>query len=175
MKTIEITLYKFNELSEVAQQKAIESLYDINVDYSWWEFTYDDAKRIGLEITGFDIDRGSYCKGNLINSGSEVANTIIAEHGAGCDTYKLAKSFLSDYDKLVEKYSDGKDLTKVDYDNEYEFDQDADELEDEFRKDLLEEYLSILSKEYDYLTSKQSIIDTILANDYYFTENGELN
>lgn len=59
MKTKSYNVYKFNELSEESQQKAIENLYDINVDYDWWESTHEDAKTIGLEITEFDIDRGA--------------------------------------------------------------------------------------------------------------------
>jgi len=174
MKTVEITLYKFAELSDEAQQKAIEKLLDINVDYEWWEFTYEDAKRIGLEITSFDLDRNLHAKGDLLWSAPEIANKIITEHGESCDTYSLAKTFLTDYDKLVEKYSDGKDLTRVAEDNECDFDNDADELEEDFRKDLLEEYAQILSKEYYYLTSKESIIESIESNDYDFTEDGEL-
>jgi len=32
-----------------------------------------------------------------------------------------------------------------------------------------------LSNEFDYLTSEDAIIETIEANDYYFTEDGKLN
>lgn len=44
--TIEKTAYKFAELSEMAKQKALESLYDLNVDYDWWDYIYDDAKNV---------------------------------------------------------------------------------------------------------------------------------
>jgi len=44
MKTIEINLYQFNELSESAKQTAIEWYRSVNLDYDWWEFIYDDAK-----------------------------------------------------------------------------------------------------------------------------------
>jgi hypothetical protein len=33
----------------------------------------------------------------------------------------------------------------------------------------------MLSKEYDYQTSEEAIIETIKANDYDFTENGNLD
>lgn len=54
MKTKTITLYSFDELSDKAKQKAIENLYDLNVDYEWWENTYDDfhsmAKYFGIDV-----------------------------------------------------------------------------------------------------------------------------
>lgn len=175
MKTIttQTDVYKFAELSEDAQQKAIESLWDINVDYDWSEYTIEDAKRIGLIITDFDIDRFSI-KGDLDFSGSDSAYKIISDHGETCDTYKLAKTFLSDWSKLVEKYSDGINKDIVAEDNEYDFDQEADDLENEFRKDLLNDYLSILTKEYEYQTSRAQIIETIESNDYDFTIDGKL-
>lgn len=63
MKTKTITLYSFDELSDDAKEKAIDKLYNLNVDYEWWDSTFDDAKRIGLEIRGFgceDDDHSEY-------------------------------------------------------------------------------------------------------------------
>ena len=37
------TVYSFDELGEDAQEKAIENLYDLNIDYDWWEFVFEDA------------------------------------------------------------------------------------------------------------------------------------
>ena len=81
MRTIRTKVYKFSELSDKAKQKAIEKFYDINVDYDWWESVYEDAKNIGLKITGFDIDRASYCNGDFILSACEVAQNISNKHG----------------------------------------------------------------------------------------------
>ena len=64
-RTIRTKVYLFSELSDQAKQKVIEDNYDINVDYEWWESAYEDAANIGLKITGFDIDRGSYCNGEF--------------------------------------------------------------------------------------------------------------
>jgi hypothetical protein len=55
------TLYKFDELSDDAKAKAIEANRDWNVDdSSWYEFTYDDAERMG-EMLGITIDQEA-CK-----------------------------------------------------------------------------------------------------------------
>lgn len=174
MKTKVINLYSFDELSEEAQQKAIENLYDINIDYDWWDFTYDDAKEIGLKIEGFDLDRYRHATGYFLEDANTTANLILENHGNMCETYKTAEGFLTDWAELVKKYSDGKDLDRVTEENEYDFDNEADELEQKFLKSLLEDYSIILQKEYEYLTSDECIIETIKANKYTFTINGKL-
>lgn len=173
MKTVQVNIYKFSELSETAKQKAIEKHSDINVDYQWWECTYEDAKNIGLKITGFDLDRADYCKGEFIETPTYIANKIMTEHGEHCETYKTAVNFLAEYVNLAERYSDGIKTDIVTEENEYEFDSEADELETEFLSSLLEDYKTILKHEYEYLTSEEAIIETIEANEYEFTEDGE--
>jgi hypothetical protein len=162
IETTTRTLYFFNELSDKAKQKAIEKLYDINVDFEWWDSTYEDAERIGLKITGFDIDRASYCKGELTMDPPGVIAAILKEHGDQCGTYQLAKEW--------ETYNF---YPPLGYEEGEEPDLDEDKAE-EFTLFLCEEYLSILRNEYEYLTSEAAIIDTIEANEYEFTENGEM-
>lgn len=174
MKTKTINLYSFEELSEDAKQKAIELLYNINVDHQWWEYTYDDAKMIGLEINEFDLDRNRYAKGKFLYSAMETTDLIKSNHGHECETYKTAIEFLKNWDNEVAKHSDGIDTDKVCEDKEYDFDQVADELESDFLRSLLEDYSIILQKEYEILTSSEAIIETIKANEYTFTEDGKL-
>lgn len=172
MKTKTINLYSFDELSEESQDKAIELLYDLNVMDSWWyESTYEDAERIGLKIEGFDIDRRNSIDGKFIWDATEVAHEIIREHGEQCDTYKLAEEFLKERDEIVDtalKDEDGE------FEDERKLDNDLDECESEFERVLKEEYLSILRKEYEYLTSREQIIESINCNEYTFTEDGKL-
>jgi hypothetical protein len=69
MKTIQLNLYEFAELEEKAKQKAIEDHRHINVDYSWWDFTYDDFINI-CQTIGITVDkksiffRGFYSQGD---------------------------------------------------------------------------------------------------------------
>ena len=174
MKTVTLNLYQFSELTDEAKENAIKELYDINVDSDWWANTYEDAAQINLKIKGFDIDRGSYVKAEFIESAYNTANLIILNHGESCETYKTAKSFIEDWNNLVSKYSDGVNINKVTEDNEYDFDNEADDLENDFLQSISEDYRIILSNEYDYLTSEKSIIETIEANEYDFTEYGQL-
>lgn len=159
MRNITTTVYKFQELTESVQQKILESNYEINVDCSWWEFVYEDAKNIGLEITAFNIDRGSYCEGELKKDPRSVMESILREHGENCKTYGTAKKYLSQ-------------LNKLDLDNE-NCDEQLTSIAEEFTKELLENYLDILRKEYEYLTSEDAIRETIEINEYEFTAEGK--
>jgi hypothetical protein len=164
------TLYKFDELSDEAKEKAIERLADINVDYEWWKGIYEDASNIGLKLTAFDIDRGSYAEGNFTLSAEEVAANIIRDHGEMCETYKTAENFLKEHDPVYADYMDEKS-------ENYESGESEDklqEMESEFLKSLLEDYRIMLSHEYDYLTSEEAIKETIEANEYEFLDNGDM-
>lgn len=138
-------VYSFGELSEEGKQKVFENLYDINVDHNWWEWTLDDAANIGLEIKEFDITHNTIL-GELMYDPAKVKRLVIENHGKTCETYK---------------YVDGFDM-RTNVDNY------------EFKYGLLEEYLSILNKEHEYLTSEEAIIETIQCNEYEFNDNGDI-
>jgi hypothetical protein len=176
MRTIhtETTVYSFDELPEDVQEKAIQNLWDINVDFEWWNYTYEDAERIGLKITEFDLDRQRYAKGSFLCSPFECAELITKEHGESTSTYQTAKQFLAEREDLVLKYSCADDPCRVHEDNEYEFDNECDELDNEFLRSLCEDYSILLQKEYEYLTSEKAIKETIEANEYEFTIDGKI-
>jgi hypothetical protein len=174
MKTIEIQLFKFDELSDKAKEKALIEYYDWNVNFDWWDSVYYDAKNVGITINGFDIDRGNYCKIEFRYDEKDICQKIIMEHGENCETHKIATKFLSDYDELVKRYSDGIIKDIVSEYNEEDFDNEIIELETELHHELSEEYLSILRKEYEYLTSEEAIIEALEANEIEFTINGEI-
>ncbi len=174
MKTIEIQLYSFDELSASAQQKAIEKLSDINVDFNWWESTYEDAENVGLKITGFALDRNKHASGNFLNGAYDTALEIIDQHGENCETYKTAKEFFNFWDEAVKLHSDNVTTDKVKEGNEYYFDEYVEDKEDEFLKDILECYANILQNESEYLQSEEAIKETILSNEYDFTKDGSI-
>jgi len=176
MRTIieETTLYQFDELTPEAQEKALNHLWAINVDHNWWDFTYDDASGIGLKITSFDLDRNRHATGEWIESPERAAELIIQDHGEQCETYQTAIQYLDDRKALVRKYSDGVHLCTVAEDNEYQFDADCDDLDREFLRSLIEDYSLMLQREYEYLTSDEAIKETIQANEYEFTAEGDL-
>lgn len=50
------TVYEFEELSDTAKQRAIESFRENNLDYDWWDFVYEDAARMA-ELLGIDLNQ----------------------------------------------------------------------------------------------------------------------
>jgi hypothetical protein len=170
MKTKTINLYQFSELSEEAKQHAIEKLSEINVDFQWYDFTENEAKEIGLNIKEFDLDRRCFVKGEFTLSACEVAQNILNNHGEECETYKTAQSFLNDWQPVFNDYMDE---THPNYESRESEDKLSD-MESDFLQSLCEDYRIILTKEYEYLTSKEAIIETIEANEYDFNEEGNL-
>ena len=170
IRTIKESLYTFNELSEEAKEKAIENLYDVNVDYAWWDSTYENAENIGCKITGFDIDRGSYCNIEFQTSAIEVAEDILINHGEQSETYKTAMAFMQEWQPISDDYMD-------EASENYESAESEDklcELEEDFKNSLSEDYRIILKNEYEYLTSKEAIIKSIEVNGYEFYEDGTM-
>jgi hypothetical protein len=163
------TVYKFNELDTNQQDKAIEGLWDINVDHDWYESVYEDAENIGLKITEFDIDRHQI-NGTFETYAELAAHKIIAEHGENCETYKDAQTYLKDLAKLTAENESANNLRDEDDYN----DIDTEDLDTEFEHTFLEDYLIMLRKDYEYLTGRESIIETIKSNEYEFTAEGEL-
>jgi len=164
MKTIEVKLYEFNELSEEAKKRVLSDHYDINTLDVWWRDMYEDAENIGLIIMSFDIDRGSYVNANFKTSPAETAEEIIKNHGETCDTYKTAMTFLSDLDILTGQYPNIEDCPE----------DEIEALEEEFLTLLQKDYLKMLMEEYEHLTNDEAIIETLEANEYYFTESGKM-
>lgn len=169
MKKKTIELYQWDELPEDAKKKVLSNHSDFNIDHEWWDSTYEDAKTAGIKITAFDTDR--YCNGDFIEDALFCANAIIENHGETCETYKTAQSFLVERDEIVNaapKDENG------DYEDESKLDLDLDDCEGDFLKSILEDYRIMLKKEYEYLTSDESIIESIKANEYYFDLSGNI-
>lgn len=170
MKTVTINIYQFSELSDEAKEKAISNLSDINVDFDWWTNTYEDAARIGLKITSFDLDRNRNAKGQFTLSANEVAQNIFNEHGEECETYKTAKSFMEEWQPIFNDYMNE---NSENYESR-ESEDKLQDLEDDFKNSILEDYSILLQHECEYLQSEKAIIETIEANEYDFTEDGKL-
>jgi len=171
MRIIETKIYSYDELTDEGKEKAIEGLANINVELEWWDSVYEDGERINFKISGFDIDRGAYCSANFKESAEDTAHLIEKEHGESCETFSTAENYLEERDKTIDEAPRDEN---GDFECEYTLDKKLDELDAEFLQSLQEDYRIILQKEYEYLTSEKSIIETIQANEYEFTENGKL-
>ncbi len=165
MKTIETKVYKYHELSDSAKDKARDWLLSCYPDHGWWESVYEDAERSHLIITGHDIGRG-----NVIdifyeswNDADDVAMYILNNHGGGQETHKESRRYIDEIKKTWDP----------DKEEEWEYDERAEEWSKEFLKTIGEEYLSMLRREFEYLSSEEQLVETIEANEYTFTEDGK--
>ena len=159
MRIIETKAYQFEELDEQTKEKAIDNYRYVSVEHdSWWDFVKEDLNYIGIELRSFDIDRGSFAE---IHSEDfyETCEKIIETHGENCETYKIAERYIKEYNEI----------------HQHIHDDDAIEcLDEEYQKEFSEEVLSMLRREYEYMTSDEYVIEMFQANEYEFTDQGKL-
>lgn len=180
-------LFSIDELGVDARAKAIESLYDCNIDYDWWDCVYEDWKTTlsdmgfndaEIHFSGFGsqgdgacftatVDLAKWLKVNklagknraLYNQAEGVTVSIISSDSRY--SHEMTMSIESDY------YGNLTDKTSGQY---YA-------LEEKILEDARVQARLIyrqLEKEYDYLTSEDAIIETIKANDWTFLEDGKM-
>jgi hypothetical protein len=169
MRTIETTLYQYDELPKEAQVKAVEHYIDINTDHEWWDFLYDDLERIGVKVTGFDERRAAV---ELTMPALNVAAAITDEFGDTAEIYQTALNFKNDWVDLHHTSADADTQDNDGFMDDIDVSDDEEELETEFINALARDIRVMLNQEYDYLTSEESIVETLMANEYEFTKDG---
>lgn len=177
--TIERTLYTIDELSGDAKDKALIHFRGINVDHDWWEHIYKDAATIGLEITSFDLSNRKSITGRLKESLRNCCALIRKHHGKESDTFKTARQYLKGYAKAFAAWRANEVETSPEAYEDHSPGDWLDEFDDEdlaedFRKELLQDYFSMLQDEYEYQTGEEQVLESVRANEYLFTEDGEL-
>lgn len=175
MRTVRTKVYKFSELSKSAKEKAVEKLYDINTDSEWWDLTVDDET------------------GKLIEQGFNDAKIMFSGFSSQGDGACFTCSSI-DFDKFLNGKYKGLDIganithrwrhyfatsTTVNLNIEGDglCDDDYNEIEkaiEDERERLGNDIYRTLEKEYQYLRNDQAISQTIEANEYEFTKDGEL-
>lgn len=197
ISTATTTLYSLDELSDAAQQTALERLYDINVDGTFWhEYMIDDAKTIGA-LLGIDIDdvyfsgfssqgdgacfTGSYAyRKNAARAVREYAPQDTELHAIADALQEVQRVNFYNLSASVKhsgRYCHELCTDVTVYDDRYAYGDvraGAAERLTECLRDYMRWIYRRLESEYEYLTSKESIRETILANDYEFTEDGRL-
>ncbi len=168
-RTIRTKVYKFEELSKQAKDKAIEWYQNTdNLDYQFiWDNIKDDAKEIGLKLISLSDHNKN--EGEFLLAANEVAQNIFNNHGEICETYKTAEKFMKEWQPVFNEYmnSDSDEYETLDSENKIQ------ELEEEFLRSLLEDYRIMYNADIDYQNSKGYAIETIIANEYEFTIDGK--
>lgn len=194
MKEIVITtrnIREWLEFDKTIAEKIIEKNRYINIDYPWYDDTINDFIE-EMEKRGIDIEyknvkfSGFYSQGDGASFICNLSNTYI-------DNWITANK--EEFPKLSNMV--GKDfiygyVSKNGYANHYchektvnahietaiddnEFTEEMEKLERLIETNLrsyMVELYNRLEKGYDYLTSDESIIETLEANEYEFDENG---
>jgi len=163
MKTIEIKVYKFDELDEQTKEKVIENYRYINVDNTfWYDWIKEDFIRLGLEIKEFNLDRGNYAK-IYIDNLEETSKNIIEEFGDSVLIKQTAKNYINEYEKIQANFKEDEDIER-----------EVELLDEQYEKEYSEDILSYLRSSYDWEISDEAITGTIEANDYDFTTEGKI-
>lgn len=194
MKTKCYPVYDFDELPEDMQDKAIEKLYDCNVDFDDWDqFVLDDWKE-KLELLGYNdvkiFYNGFSCQGDgaCFTANVDVMKWIKA--------YKSKSEFKALYKHLnkggyinVTLSTSGRYCHEGTMSANVELDTWGDnpsdkvqEQAEQFESWLLEESRELarkiykeLNQEYNYRTSREAIKETIDCNEWTFDDRGNLD
>jgi len=166
-KIIKVKVFEYDDLSDEVKEKVLESFCDINVDYEWWDFMYEDFTRdlaeIGIKAALFswDMGRGSF---------------FYAERPLVVDERKLLK--WAGWDLRTREARDIIDYNDLSIDTQhfaggraYNYFPNNEGLTGALNLKY-RDFLSQLRCQYDYLTSRKSIEETIRANEYTFLEDG---
>ena len=182
MREMTVTVYSFAELSDDAQERALNAFRDINVEYDWWtDGAYDTirtaGKLLGLEIGDIHFDTYLYC---VFDASYEyvcgAAKAIQAEFPRATDLHDVARK-LQDLQKR-HFYSLSCAVTEGRSMNQYSCFRFGEDYECEDLGDIIDDFAHwariLLRNEYEWLTSDEAIQEAIEANGYEFTEEGKL-
>jgi hypothetical protein len=132
---------------------------------------------VGIELRSFDLNRGSFAEIHLEDF-YDTCKKIIDSHGVLCKTYIIAIRYIKEYNTIKEKIDNLECYENDDSDKEHlnklmQLDKDLEDLDEEYQQEFSWEVLSMLRKEYEYMTSDEHIIEMFEDNDWEFTEDGK--
>lgn len=162
-KQVTVTAYTFDELSDKAKDKARQWMRE-GIDVDWWsDQVTEDAAQVGIKIESFDVGRAQECELSFKDSAHLTAKAIMENHGDACDTTFAAAEYLKENGESQRLYDSGL---------EQDGDDKLQDAEETFAKALSAAYLTMLREAYEYAYSDEAVDETILANEYLFTEDG---
>lgn len=191
LRTYTKEVYSLDEVKE----KALEKNWDINVDYEWWDCTYEDAQTI-FELIGFtfhDEKQPFYFSGFSSQGDGACIDKASYRYQKGAlkavkdyapqdtDLHFIAKA-LQDMQRKAFYTGTASIRHSGHYYHERSMAIDSecekgmfDESDfSELVSDLCKWLYRNLEKEYDYLTSEEVILETLQANEYEFDASGNI-
>lgn len=199
MKTKIINLFTIDEIQdEKLIEKIIQNYSDINVEYDWYEFIIEDYRE-QLEKIGFhDVKiefSGFYSQGDgaCFTGGYNGQSIIKRQYQPEIPCIMELKTILEKIGKNHELYFSivKNHYSRYSHENTVQFDggkffhvtgQYYDDIPQKFEdvifsacQSIMQDIYSTLSKEYDYLTSHEAILETLKCNEYYFNAEGKID
>ena len=192
MRTEQISIYQFSELSETAKQKVLEKRRYWNVQENWWESVFDWFKDTYPQYENCKISfSGFSSQGDSASFTFRLDSAYFEKWVEGLKIPEYKKAILVYYmptfygERNTSCYSHKFTVTT---DLDFTYHGGLYTNIDEFRREMYDEFLEVLQSEvyahceelyrtlesdYDYLTSDECIIEEIEGNGYEFYENGE--
>lgn len=194
-RTQTITIYQFDELSDNVKETARNWYRQGNLDYEWWDCTFEDAKTCA-KILGINIDNiyfsgfASQGDGACFEGSYEFTKGAIAaikQHAPQDETlYQIATDLqaiqrpsfyqLSASVKHSSRYSHANCTNINVYDNrdgEYVSADTHDALTEALR-DFMHWIYRQLETEYHWLNADEQVDESIRCNQYEFGEDGNI-
>lgn len=195
MKTKCYPVYEFDELPADIQDKAVEELQYCNVEDGWWDdfmieewqeklatMGYEDAE---IEYSGFSSQGDGAC----FKAGVNALTWFKAHKGARTELralYRFANkgSYIKAEVSHSGRYSHAYSMdSAVELDGWGESPSDKVQLQaEQLQRWILEDARELANKiyreleqEYEYCTTRESIIETIKANEWTFNARGHLD
>jgi hypothetical protein len=201
-RTIEVQLYKFDELSDIAKDKARDWWRNASIEDEWWEFVYADAVQC-VDILGIDIvnQRGKTNTPDIQFSGFSSQGDGACFNGSYSYKPGAPKAIRqhAPQDKELHRIADelqklqrpafyrlrGEISTAGHYchsgtmsfslDREIDFPMDKEQAVQQLMRDFADWIYKQLETEYDYRNADEQVDEDITANEYEFTADGKIS
>ena len=188
MRTEQINIYRFSELSEKAKQKAIEKRRYWNVSEDWWQGVYDEFKEDHPQYGDCEIShRGFSSQGDGASFTFRLDSAYFEKWVEELEIPEWKKAVLLHYIPQFYGKRNGlpyvhKRSVTIDFDSEEHHYPNIDEFKEEMYPEFLivlrseyyahcDELYRTLEGEYNYLISDKCILEGVMDCEFY--ENGE--
>lgn len=188
MRTIEVKLYKFDELSEAAQEKALNKWNEGNIDIPWMDENFDSMRK-GLEFYDFELKDWSFDYYNASNGYFKIHSRHYYDEIKELSGVRLWKYLQNNYStyrckykgEMKETISGGCPFTGYCVDENFLdpirafLKKPTDITFMELMEQCVHECAKAIEMNYEYSQSMEYFKETCEANEYEFTEDGTMH
>ena len=193
MRIIETVVYDYDELDETAQEKARDWYRKGALDYEWWDVTFDTIRAAGVYLgidakdiyfSGFYsqgdgacfVGRYSYRTGWRAALKAEFGGDTLAElEKIGLALQKAQRPvFYTATARVAKRCDHYSHENTVSIDVSADTDTVDDDAIDTALRDFMRWSYRLLEAEHDWLLADEQVIESIRANEYTFTADGEI-